>query len=330
MIMGRKIRTLHVPGSIHTETDADAPTVIDLFSGCGGLSAGFAMAGFRVIAGFDSWAPAVESYRASLDGNACLLDLSHADEAVREMDRLGIPRTEGIVGGPPCQDFSSAGKRSEGARADLTAQYARIVLARRPSFFLMENVARAKGSKAFATATGMLSEGGYGIITRVLDASLCGVPQKRKRLITIGVSDRSVEDVDGTVGRALDEGLADHPLTMRGRFGSSLGIDRFYRHPRSYARRGIFSMDEPAPTVRGVNRPVPPGYKPHKGDAGPVEGTRALTTTERALVQTLDGFTIVGTKTQMEQQIGNAVPPMLARYAAKAIADSLYPAGGRS
>lgn len=317
-------KTLHVPGGRRAEPDEDAPSVIDLFSGCGGLSAGFAMAGFRVIAGFDSWKPAVESYRASLDGDACLLDLAHADEAVREMDGLGIPWTDGIVGGPPCQDFSSAGKRSEGARADLTAQYARIVLARRPLFFLMENVARAKRSKAFATAVGMLGDGGYGIITRVLDASLCGVPQKRKRLITIGVNGRSIKDVEATIGRALDEGLADHPLTMRGRFGSSLGIDRFYRHPRSYARRGIFSMDEPAPTVRGVNRPVPPGYKPHKGDAGPVEGTRALTTTERALVQTLDGFTIIGTRTQMEQQIGNAVPPLLSRYAAKAIAEGLH------
>jgi len=110
-------------------------------------------------------------------------------------------------------------------------------------------------------------------------------------------------------------------MTVREYLGDELDIDYYYRHPRNYSRRGIFSVDEPAPTVRGVNRPVPDGYKGHPGDPIKVSRKlRPLTTSERARLQTFPAnFKWVGSKTDLEQMIGNAVPVRLAEFVAKAI-----------
>jgi DNA (cytosine-5)-methyltransferase 1 len=120
----------------------------------------------------------------------------------------------------------------------------------------------------------------------------------------------------------ISSGLSAKPMTMRDYFGDSLGIEYYYRHPRSYVRRGIFSIDEPSPTVRGVNRPMPEGYKIHAND--PVkskEGVRSLDTKERSYIQTFPrDFVFEGSKTDLEQMIGNAVPVNLAKIVATAIA----------
>ena len=121
-----------------------------------------------------------EVYRANFRHpvfNKDLADVPAAVKAIRSFE------PEIIVGGPPCQDFSNAGKRSEGQRADLTVAFAQMVAALRPSWFLMENVERAQGSSAFRAAQQVFRQGGYGLTTTVLDASLCGVPERRKRLV---------------------------------------------------------------------------------------------------------------------------------------------------
>jgi DNA (cytosine-5)-methyltransferase 1 len=102
-----------------------------------------------------------------------------------------------------------------------------------------------------------------------------------------------------------------------------LGTEYVYRHPRSYARRAIFSIDEPCPTIRGVNRPIPTTYQAHPGDAGPASKARPLTTEERARVQTFENYKWSGSKTNLEQMIGNAVPVNLACHIAKAISKYL-------
>ena len=117
------------------------------------------------------------------------------------------------------------------------------------------------------------------------------------------------------------ENQSEKPLSLRDYFGDKLGFEYYYRHPRNYSRRGIFSIDEPAPTMRGVNRPVPAGYIGHPNDPCPVSPTlHALTTHERALIQTFpDDFKWIGSKTDVEQMIGNAVPVNLARFVAKIV-----------
>ena len=86
-------------------------------------------------------------------------------------------------------------------------------------------------------------------------------------------------------------------------------------------RRGIFSIYEPSATIRGVNRPIPKGYSKHEGDPVDItEDLRPLTTKERSLIQTFPKeFIFDGTKTDLEQIIGNAVPVKLAEIIAIAI-----------
>ena len=119
----------------------------------------------------------------------------------------------------------------------------------------------------------------------------------------------------------LLSGLSDHEMTVAEYFGDKLDIKYYYRHPRSYVRRGIFSVDEPSATIRGVNRPIPQGYQPHPGDpVHSTEGIRPLTTKERSMIQTFpEDFSFDGTKTDVEQMIGNAVPVNLGFFVADAI-----------
>lgn len=288
--------------------------VVDLFAGCGGLSKGFANAGFNVVAAFDAWPSAVECYKANFEHPIFQEDLSDVNSVVKLISRFN---PDIIIGGPPCQDFSHAGKRSEGKRADLTKAYAEIISIIRPKWFLMENVDRACQSQAFAKAREIFKDAGYGLTERILNASRCGAPQNRKRFFCIGL----LGAFDGFLNNIIDKQLSNKQMTIREYLGNEFGIEYYYRHPRNYNRRGIFSIDEPAPTIRGVNRPVPKGYKGHPND--PIKVTqelRALTTLERARIQTFPkDYKWIGSKTDLEQMIGNAVPVKLAEFVANSI-----------
>ena len=289
--------------------------VVDLFCGCGGLSLGFQQAGFDVVAAYDKWEAALEVYRLNFDHLAEDMDLSNVQASAITICQF---EPDMIIGGPPCQDFSSAGKRDEdGGRGDLTIHYAKIISQVRPKWFVMENVARITKTQKLTEAKEIFKKAGYGLSQQVLDASYCGVPQKRLRFFLIG----KLRETDGFMAPFINSGLSAKPMTMRDYFGDSLGIEYYYRHPRSYARRGIFSIDEPSPTVRGVNRPMPEGYIIHAND--PVqskEGIRPLTTLERSYIQTFPrNFKFIGNKTDVEQMIGNAVTVNLAKFVATAI-----------
>lgn len=293
--------------------------IVDLFSGCGGMSLGFQKQGFDVCAAFDWWDPAVSCYARNFSHPIYKADLSQVEEAVKMIRPYAV---DGIIGGPPCQDFSHAGKRIESGRAALTDCYAQIVAAVNPAFFVMENVDRAQKSAAYLSARNILKEAGYGLTEIVLDASLCGVPQKRKRFICFGVKGAA----DNAALPHFHREMSSAPMTLRDFFGDALGFEYYYRHPRNYSRRAVFSIDEPAPTMRGVNRPVPKGYKGNKNDACPISPqVHALTCGERALIQTFPkDFKWVGNKTDMEQMIGNAVPVNLAQFVAKVVKRTLH------
>ncbi len=287
---------------------------VDLFAGCGGLTLGFQKQGFDIVAAFEWWDAAVNCYGANFKHPVFQADLSDVPTAVKQIEKF---HPDIIIGGPPCQDFSHAGKRIEAGRAVLTDAYAEIVARIKPSCFVMENVDRARNSNAYAAARNVFKDAGYGLTEVVLDASLCGTPQKRKRFICFGM----IGKTDGFALNEFSAGLAPNPMTLRDYFGDTLGFEYYYRHPRNYNRRAVFSIDEPAPTMRGVNRPVPKGYPGHPNDACAVtENLHALTTAERALIQTFPPeFKWIGSKTDIEQMIGNAVPVNLAQYIAKIV-----------
>lgn len=274
------------------------------------MSQGFKEAGFTFKKAYDFWQPAIDVYNKNFSDHVCVpADLS--DEKWHK--EISDSKPDVIIGGPPCQDFSHAGKRDEnGGRGSLTLSFAKIISDTKPKWFIMENVDRTLKTKIFQKACESFKRDGYGLTIKVLDASLCGVPQKRKRLFVIG----ELGGEDDFLLETIESKMSEKPMTIRKYFGDSLGVEHYYRHPRNYERRGIFSIDEPSPTVRGVNRPVPSGYKVHKNDTtDDLNAVRPLTTIERSYLQTFpQEFVFEGTKTNLEQMIGNAVPVKLAKF----------------
>jgi len=156
-------------------------SVIDLFCGAGGLTLGFHSAGFETVAALDNWKPAVETYRANLCGR-----VSQA-EIVEDME---FPPASVIVGGPPCQGFSSAGaRRADDHRNSLVSVFAYLVAKSKPTAFLFENVEGFLTSGAGRHTLELLEPvvaAGYSVHLRKINAANYGVPQLRKRVIAIG------------------------------------------------------------------------------------------------------------------------------------------------
>lgn len=164
---------------------------------------------------------------------------------------------------------------------------------------------------------------GYGLTAVILDASFCGVPQARTRFFLIG----HMNDNHNQLTNTLKKNLSEKQMTIRDYLGNQLGVEFYYRHPRNYNRRGVFTITEPSPTVRGVNRPIPKGYKLNTCDPENVdlEKIRPLTTIERSYLQTFPmDFKFSGTKTNLEQMIGNAVPVNLGTFIANAIKEYCF------
>jgi DNA (cytosine-5)-methyltransferase 1 len=291
---------------------------VDLFAGCGGFSLGFQQAGFDLVAAFDNWQPAIDIYRDNFNHPIFEQDLGDA-EGYRSISNFA---PELIIGGPPCQDFSSAGKRNENlGRANLTKAFANIVCLVQPTWFVMENVSLITRSPILTNVLEQFKENGYGLTSAILNASYCGVPQSRKRYFLIGKLGR----MNQNLAAILDGNQSANPMKIFDYLGDSLDVEYYYRHPRSYQRRGIFSIHEPSPTVRGVNRPIPKTYQKHSGDACDLnEELRPLTTIERSYLQTFPNtFKFKGNKSDLEQAIGNAVPVNLAKYVADCIKESI-------
>lgn len=305
--------------------------VVDLFCGCGGLSKGFELAGFDVVAAYDQWQSALTCYNANFGHNAQRLDLGNVEAAVNVIQAHN-PTV--IIGGPPCQEFSNAGKREEGVLADLTFKYAQIITAVLPQYFVMENVPRVRESKAYAKAKNLYHQHNYGLTEVVLDASRCGAPQKRSRFFCIG----SLGEEDNFLLENIFSSHVGEPITVAEYFaqnGIPLEINAYYRHPTTYHRRAVFSVNEVAPTIRGVNRPRPATYQHHPNDAVRADelgNINQLTLGQRASIQTFpQNFVFEGlgiARCDLEQMIGNAVPVLLARFVATQLQNYIRNAQG--
>jgi len=156
-------------------------TVVDLFCGAGGMSLGFRRAGFEIIHAVDHWKPAVDSYRANVG--------DHVTEAEIHQD-CQLPPSAVLVGGPPCQGFSSAGRRSiDDKRNSLVTVFARLIAQYRPTAFVFENVegflTGVNGKFIFQLLEPVI-EAGYRVHLRKVNAANYGVPQHRKRVIAVG------------------------------------------------------------------------------------------------------------------------------------------------
>jgi DNA (cytosine-5)-methyltransferase 1 len=173
-----------------------APTVLDLFCGAGGLSAGFETAGYRVIGGIDNNETAVKTFENNIAGSKGLVrDLKKTDFSdIGEF--VGASGVDVVVGGPSCQGFSTSGgiSRSSGRdekdpRNKLFINYLEIVDLLRPTWILFENVPGLllydNGRVALEIAHAF-TEIGYTVIPMILLAADFGVPQLRRRLVFVG------------------------------------------------------------------------------------------------------------------------------------------------
>lgn len=167
-----------------------AYTFIDLFCGAGGMSRGFEMAGFSPVLAIDNWQDALDTYHSNNPGAATLCaDLSNIDiPAVQK--QFNISKVDLIIGGPPCQGFSIAGKRIiDDVRNKLYKSFVSFVEYFSPKVFVMENV-----PNILTMGDGIIRESimddfrklGYTVQFKVLTASDYGVPQNRRRAIFIG------------------------------------------------------------------------------------------------------------------------------------------------
>lgn len=156
-------------------------TVADLFCGAGGLTHGFWRAGFSLSYAADNNLAALKTYRENFGHSASEIDLAKAIE---------IPPSTVIVGGPPCQGFSSAGARRNGDhRNSLVAEFATLIARMQPRAFVFENVEgflTGEDGARVLDLLGPLLEAGYRIHMRKVNVANFGVPQHRKRVIAIG------------------------------------------------------------------------------------------------------------------------------------------------
>ena len=175
---------------------SNRPLAIDLFSGCGGMSLGLESAGFDIAASveIDPIHSLVHHYNFPYGVTICkdICNLS-CQELLNAIGNKGFNRDINlIVGGPPCQGFSHIGKRQiHDPRNKLVFEYVRIVLEIRPQYFIFENVPGIIAGKHQQFLTKLINQfenNNYSIVkpVQVLDASLYGAPQKRKRLILLG------------------------------------------------------------------------------------------------------------------------------------------------
>lgn len=159
--------------------------IISLFSGCGGLDLGFEQAGFEIVFAneFDK-----EIWATYEKNHTC--PLNHND--IRNIEAKDIPDADGIIGGPPCQSWSTAGKQKGLAdeRGQLFLDYIRILKEKQPLFFLCENVPGIlfkKNESALKLFLNSFDEANYKVSVTKLNASNYGVAQDRERVLFFGL-----------------------------------------------------------------------------------------------------------------------------------------------
>ena len=346
-----------LPSGMMTKTKNN---VIDLFCGCGGLSLGFEMAGFEVRLAIDNWEDALITYRHNHKGtntlNADLLNLNPKEIE----ERYNLHDISVIIGGPPCQGFSVAGKRIiDDDRNKLYKSFVRFVAHFHPKAFVMENVPNILSMGNGAVKDAIIKDFtnlGYNVSYKVLTASDYGVPQNRRRAIFVGLCHKEypfpLPSIDKRVTTwealsdlpedSVDDGsaypvapLSDYQKMMRE------DVNGLYNHQitvHTPETQRIIAMVPDGGNYKNLPQEMWSLRKVHIAwtrmnsqkpcftiDTGHFHHfhykyNRVPTVRESARIQSFpDNFVFIGGKGSQLRQVGNAVPPIMA----KAIAEQL-------
>jgi DNA (cytosine-5)-methyltransferase 1 len=161
-------------------------TFVDLFCGAGGLTLGLTNAGWRPLLGVDVWPEALETYQSNFSDHPALLSKIE-DLTDKRLERLLPSSPDWVVGGPPCQGFSTVGKRlRDDPRNRLVYEFARVVGTLQPKGFVIENVVGLRDMNFVEAVSALLQSIGYEVSVMVLRAADYGVPQLRHRIFFIG------------------------------------------------------------------------------------------------------------------------------------------------
>lgn len=162
------------------------PTFIDLFSGAGGFTLGLENAGWKCLGALDAWDDAITTYRGNIKGHSAYqVDIQEVDG--RWLGRELADRPDWVVGGPPCQGWSTVGKRLRNDdRNELFTEFMRIVRLLEPGNFLIENVLGLRDMGAASDVRALFEKIGYEVSFHVIRAADYGVPQLRRRVIFVG------------------------------------------------------------------------------------------------------------------------------------------------
>lgn len=319
---------------------------VDLFSGAGGLSLGFVQAGFQQLLSIEIEPNYCETYRYNFPHHLVLQEdlIKLSNDRLSHLLQNKI--VDVVIGGPPCQGFSIAGKIgrtfADDPRNHLFKEFVRVVELVTPKFFVMENVARLFTHRSGQTKAEIFAHFqnlGYQVECQVLNAMNFGVPQNRSRVVFIGrkgqgkiIFPTPIFTPPKTVGEAI------------GHFPKLLSGENCTQIPNHNAMNHTSQMLEKMAFVKngGDRNDIPKYLRPRSGDVRKYiryhsdkpsvcitgdmrkvfhyEQNRALTVRELAALQSFpDDFIFCGSKIAQQQQVGNAVPPLLAKAIAECI-----------
>ncbi|MDA8792521.1 DNA cytosine methyltransferase [Bacteriovoracaceae bacterium] len=335
--------------------------VVDLFSGCGGFSKGFEMAGFHALLGVDHNKDALETFSQ----NHTESKTYHGDIRLLSKDRLnlllGNKKIDVVIGGPPCQGFSTVGRGvANDPRNHLFNEFVRIVEILQPKAIVLENVTgllAQKNEKTLINIFRCFQKLGFSLEAKVFRAEEYGVPEIRRRTIIIGYKNApndffpqplkskkvfTVNDVLKKIQKRKN--LSNHDIETA-MIRSKIDLERIKRIPPGKGIR--YEKDEQAYFTKKLklnvnweklrenrfrqtkyfrldpNKPSNTILTSRTMYYHPFEH-RHLTAREAASIQSFPlNFKFSGSLTSQFRQIGNAVPPMMAKKIAESIIGNL-------
>lgn len=337
--------------------------ILDLFSGCGGLSFGFEQVGFNVLAGIDSCKDALKTFKFNhKDSLVFKQDLSDPNFKIikNQLNR----KVDLIVGGPPCQGFSISGKRNPNvSRNKLYIAFVEAVKYFKPEAFVMENVPNLASMQKGLILNSILKEFddlGYKTFHKILLASDYGVPQNRRRLFIVGFkhdvkfffpmpNDKKInceEAISDLPEGEIVDGFSN-PSATKSKYQELMrkNTNQLFNHQITRHSEQTVSIISHVPdggnfknlpeefrNTRNVNiawtrfnskKPSSTIDTGHRHHFH-YKYNRVPTVRESARLQSFpDEFIFCASKTSQYKQVGNAVPPVLAAELGKKILEVL-------